>query len=108
MVQLIKPGLMFRAAPLVLEEPAGSGLEVCPQRDVVYIVCQDLSIQDWYDPKRPIGWELREDAESWFYHANGESKRACVFFYGQEEGDAIPRGRQPQVAEIIDKKRRRC
>lgn len=102
MVQLIKPGLMFQAAPL----PTTSTPEGCPRTNVTYVVCQDGSIQDMYEPNRPIEWELLEDENGWYYRVtrmNHEPKPLAVFFRGN--ADPVPAGRraeEPQMAEIIE------
>jgi len=127
MAQLIKPGLMFQAAPLptpsVGLEPTmstyqyGWDLEGCPRRDATYVVCQDGSIQDMYDPNRPIGWELLEYENGWYYRVtqmNHKPKPLAVFFRGN--ADPVPTGtgkigsvvmvcrrvEEPQNAEVIE------
>lgn len=127
MAQLIKPGLMFQAAPLPTPPEGlaptmstysyGWDLEGCPRRDATYVVCQDGSIQDMHDPTRPIGWELLEDENGWFYRVtqmNHKPKPLAVFFRGN--ADPVPTGtgkigsvvmvcrrvEEPQNAEVIE------
>jgi hypothetical protein len=127
MAQLIKPGLMFQADPLPTPpeglEPTmsmyhyGGNLEGCPGRGVTYVVCQDGSIQDAHDPSRPIGWELLEDENGWYYRItqmNHKPKPLAVFFRGN--ANPVPTGsgkigsvvmvcrriEEPQNAEVIE------
>ena len=127
MAQLIKPGLMFQAAPLPTPPEGlaptmstyqyGWNLEGCPRRDATYVVCQDGSIQDMHDPSRPIGWELLEDENGWSYRVtqmNHKPKPLSVFFRGN--ADPVPvgsgkigsvvmvcrRAEEPQNAEVIE------
>ena len=127
MAQLIKPGLMFQAAPLPTPPEGlaptmstyqyGWNLEGCPRRDATYVVCQDGSIQDAHDPTLPIGWELLEDENGWYYRVtqmNHKPKPLAVFFRGN--ADPVPAGsgkigsivvacrrvEEPQNAEIIE------
>ena len=129
MAQLIKPGLMFQAAPLPTPSEGlaptmstynyGWNLEGCPQRNTTYVVCQDGSIQDAYDPSRPIGWELLEDENGWYYRVtqmNHKPKPLAVFFRGN--ADPVPTGtgkigsvvmvcrrvEEPQNAEVIEQR----
>ena len=130
MAQLIKPGLMFQAAPLPTPPPAGLAptmstyqygwdLEGCPRHNTTYVVCQDGSIQDMYDPNRPIGWELLEDENGWYYRVsqmNHTPKPLAVFFRGN--ADPVPAGtgkigsvvvmcrrtEEPQSAEVTEQR----
>jgi hypothetical protein len=68
-------------------------LEGAPRRGATYIVCKDGSIQDRWQPERPIGWELIEDESSFYYRVtqmNHEPEPLAVFFMGQ--ADDIPVG----------------
>lgn len=127
MAQLIKPGLMFQAAPLPTPPEGlaptmstyqyGWNLEGCPRTDATYVVCQDWSIQDVHEPSRPIGWELLEDENGWSYRVtqmNHKPKPLAVFFRGN--ADPVPAGsgkigsvvmvcrrvEEPQNAEVIE------
>jgi hypothetical protein len=92
-------------------------LEGGPERNELYVVCQDGSIQSVYDPDRPIGWELIEDGTEWFYRVtqmNHPRKRCTVRYHSRTEDPPKGRGsigsvvmacrrrEEPQEAEITD------
>jgi hypothetical protein len=95
----------------------GFDLEGGPVKNELYVVCKDGTIQSVYEPERPIGWELIEDGDEWFYRVtqmNHPRKRCAVRFQGRT--DAPPAGRgsigstvvvcrrveEPQNAEISE------
>lgn len=111
MAKLIKPGLKFTAECIDPLYPTVStyGIEECPMRNEVYVVCQDGSIQSVYEPTRPIGWELLENEDSWYYRVtqmNHLPKRCAVFYRGVEEnppkGIGSCRRTETQDAEISE------
>lgn len=128
MARLITPGLQFTASPIdPLYPPTGlyptmstygmPNLEGCPKRNEVYVVCKDGSIQSVYEPNRPIGWELTEDDEGWWYRVtqmNHPRKRCAVWFHSRVEDPPAGRGHigsivvaarrieEPQDAEITE------
>ena len=75
--QLLRPGLRFEV--LVMPEPTqtlqrapsmyqyGPSLETIPVKDEYYVVCKDYSIQSVSEPTRPIGWELIEEGDDFYY-----------------------------------------
>ena len=94
-------------------------LEGAPRPHTTYVVCRDGSIQDHWDRERPIGWELLEKGDRWFYRVtqmNHTPKPLSVFYMGTTE--YIPKGRgkigsvvfaacavdPPQNAEITEQK----
>jgi hypothetical protein len=88
-------------------------LEGGPCRNELYVVCKDGSIQSVYEPSRPIGWELVEDGDEWFYRVtqmNHPRKRCAVRYHSREEDPPAGRGRigstvtceRPQNAEITE------
>jgi hypothetical protein len=96
-----------------------SNLEGGPQRNELYVVCKDLSIQSVYEPSRPIGWELIEEGCEFWYRvtqANHERKRAMVRCHSRVEDPPAGRGsigsvvqtcrrvEKPQQAEVIEQK----
>lgn len=81
---LIKPGLMFQAAPII-SDAAG------PKDRVTYVVCQNGSIQNLYEPDACVEWELLEDENGWYYRTS-ETKPCAVFFRGY--ADQVPTGRR--------------
>lgn len=95
MTTLIRPGLMFKAFPLPCPPspatlvPSGL-LEDIPNKNDVYIICKDGSVQSRHDPGRPIGWELIELDNGWMYRVNYDAKPLAVSFYGW--ADDIPDG----------------
>lgn len=123
MTTLARPGLMFTAFPLPVQEEGlaptmstyqyGYSLEGCPKTGDVYVICEDGSIQSRDDPDRPIGWELIEVEDGWMYRVtqmNHKPKPLSISFYGWAED--IPKGHghigsvvvvcQPQPAEVIE------
>jgi hypothetical protein len=94
-------------------------LEGAPRPRTTYVVCRDGSIQDHWDRQRPIGWELREDGDQWFYRVtqmNHTPKPLTVFYIGTTEDIPAGRGKigsvvfcatardAPQNAEITEQK----
>lgn len=95
------PGLKFFADP-VIRDPEGG-----PRANELYIVCKDGSIQSVYQPDHPIGWELIEDGDEWYY---GPDRKRCIVRYHSRVADP-PEGRgysgsveRPQKAEITEQK----
>ena len=96
MATLIRPGLKFTAEPLpkpcvglgpTMSSYGIPNLEGAPQRNEVYIVCRDGSIQSVYEPSRPIGWELLESPEGFTYRVtqmNHKPEPCLVFARGYE------------------------
>ena len=121
MARLIIPGLKFFAEQI---DPVhqttstyqyGVDLEVGPRRNELYVVCQDLSIQSVYEPNLPIGWELIEDGDDWYYRVtqmNHPRKRCSVRYHSLTDDPPVGRGpigsavtiEQPQNAEVIEQK----
>lgn len=94
-------------------------LEGGPQNNELYVVCMDGSIQSVYNPDRPIGWELIEDGDEWFYRVtqmNHPRKRCQVRFHshtstppsgGRRIGSVVSvcrRVEEPQAAEVTQQK----
>lgn len=106
MPRLALPGLLFHAAALEpLHSPLvplartastysfGSKLECSPRRNDLYVVCEDGSIQAVHYPERPIGWELLETGDEWWYRVTQmghEPKKAIVYYHGRL--DPVPAG----------------
>jgi hypothetical protein len=93
----------------------GMDLEGGPQRNELYVVCKDGSIQSVYEPSRPIGWELIEDGDDWFYRVtqmNHPRKRCAVRYHSRIEDPPAGRGsigsvvtfERSQKAEVTDQK----
>ena len=129
MASLIKPGLLFQADCLPYPGQGGlestmsnygiPDLEGAPRPRTTYVVCRDGSIQDHWDRQRPIGWELREDGDQWYYRVtqmNHDPKPIAVYFMGTTEDVPAGRGKigsvvmvaqardAPQKAEITEQK----
>ena len=124
------PGLKFYAEQIdPLYPPTGLyptmstygmlDLEGGPKRNELYVVCKDLSIQSVHNPDRPIGWELIEDGDEWFYRVtqmNHPRKRCAVSYHSRTEDPPEGRGRigsvvtferrieTPQNAEVTEQK----
>ena len=78
-------------------------LEGGPQRNELYVVCKDGSIQSVHDPSRPIGWELIEDGDEWFYRVtqmNHQRKRCAVRYHSRTDDPTPGRGRIGSVVTI--------
>lgn len=103
MARTIKPGLLFQAGvipqvatrlePTMSTYAYGDRLEGRPRPNTTYVVCKDWSIQDFYEPTRPIGWELLEDEAGWYYRVtqmNHKPKPVALYFRGM--ADPVPEG----------------
>jgi hypothetical protein len=108
------PGLQFYADQI---DPTYCilDLEGGPQCNELYVVCKDGSIQSVNEPNRPIGWELIEDGDEFWYrvtHMNHPRKRCIVRYHSRTEDPPKGRGRigsvvtfeRPQNAEIAEQK----
>lgn len=95
MTTLVKPGLLFQAAPIF-----GAPWYGAPCPNTTYVVCQDGSVQNYHEPTKPVGWILTEDAMGWYYDGN---KPLAVYFRGRTED--VPLGTSkdsPQCAEVTE------
>jgi hypothetical protein len=90
-------------------------LEGGPKRNELYVVCKDGSIQSVHEPNRPIGWELIEDGDDWYYRVtqmNHPRKRCAVRYHSRTDNPPQGHGRigsvvtveRPQKAEITEQK----
>jgi hypothetical protein len=96
MVSLIRPGLKFEAFPLPTEPRLsrtaslydyGAALELAPRKNEIYIICRDGSVKSVYDASRPIGWELLEDDDRFYYRvtqAGFSPDPVSVIFVGHD------------------------
>ena len=72
---LVRPGLKFEIASTSTAGLArtasqyshGDALETRPTPGELYIICKDGSVQSVSDPNRPIGWELLEDGDVFYW-----------------------------------------
>jgi len=113
MATLMTPGLQFYADQI---DPLEGG----PTHNELYVVCKDGSIQSVYEPARPIGWELIEDGDEWYYRVtqmNHPRKRCAVRYHSRVADPPVGTGRigsvvqvcrrivdEPQKAEITEQK----
>jgi len=130
MTSLKTPGLKFYAEQIdPLYPPTGLyptmstygllDLEGGPKRNELYVVCKDGSIQSVHEPSRPIGWELIEDGDDWYYRVtqvNHPKKRCAVRYHSRTEDPPVGTGHigsvvqfctrreTPRDAEIIEQK----
>jgi hypothetical protein len=124
MALLKTPGLKFFAEQIdPLHPPTGLyptmsiygllNLEGGPCRNELYVVCKDGSIQSVYEPDRPIGWELIEDGDEFWYRVtqmNHPRKLCTVRYHSRTEDPPVGRGSigsvvdTPQEAEITVQK----
>jgi hypothetical protein len=101
------PGLQFYAEQVDL-------LEGGPKRNELYVVCKDGSIQSAHEPGRPVGWELIEDGDDWYYRVTQNHRRnRCAVRYhsrtdtppdGNGQIGYMDRQDSPQFAEITEQK----
>jgi len=107
MASLIRPGLQFYAEAIEPVYPVdgslyrtastyshGPNLELEPKTDHLYVVNDKGAIESTVDPSIPIGWELYENENGFFYRVSqvGMPLRLCrVSYVGQE----VPKGRGP-------------
>jgi hypothetical protein len=57
-------------------------LETCPKGGELYIICRDGSVQSVYEPSRPIGWELLENDDRFYWRVTQvgfSPERATIF-----------------------------
>jgi hypothetical protein len=109
------PGLKFFAEQIDPVYPAtglyptmstyqfGFDLEGGPKQNELYVVCKDGSIQSVYEPDRPIGWELIEDGDDWFYRVtqmNHPRKRCAVRYHSRMDDPPKGRGRIGSVVAV--------
>jgi hypothetical protein len=126
MAPLKTPGLEFFADQIdPLYPPTGLyptmstygilDLEGGPTRNELYVVCKDGSIQSVYEPSRPIGWELIEDGDEFWYRVtqmNHPPKRCAVRYHSRVDDPPHGRGyigsivtvERPQKAEITEQR----
>jgi hypothetical protein len=120
------PGLQFYAEQIdplhspeeLLRTPSTYGLlnlEGGPKRNELYVVCKDGSIQSVYEPSRPIGWELIEEGDEFWYRVtqmNHPRKRCAVQYHSRTEYPPSGRGavgsvvtaETSQEAEVTEQK----
>jgi hypothetical protein len=94
-------------------------LEGGPQRNELYVVCKNGTIQSVYEPDRSIGWELIEEGDEFWYRVtqmNHPRKRCAVRYHSRVEDPPAGRGRigsvvqicrrveRPQQAEVTEQK----
>jgi len=89
----------------------GLDLEGGPQSNELYVVCKNGTIQSVYEPERPIGWELIEDGDEWFYRVtqmNHPRKRCAVRYHSRTDDPPAGRGYIGSVvtfeAEVTEQK----
>jgi hypothetical protein len=74
--QLLRPGLKFEIFPRpprpTLARTAssyqfGENLELWPISNEPYIICADMSVQSLFAPDKPIGWQLIDENDRWYF-----------------------------------------
>jgi hypothetical protein len=114
MEPLKTPGLQFYAEQIdplhspeeLLRTPSTYGLlnlEGGPKRNELYVVCKDGSIQSVYEPSRPIGWELIEEGDEFWYRVtqmNHPRKRCAVRYHSRTEYPPSGRGAVGSVVTV--------
>jgi len=107
----MSPGLKFFAEQIdplhapeeLLRTTSTSGLlnlEGGPKRNELYVVCKDLSIQSVYEPSRPIGWELIEDGDEFWYRVTNHTRKRCAVRYHSRTDDP-PQGCGPIGSVVV-------
>lgn len=101
MTTLKRPGLVFKAEPMVyVNSPHyGAKYEDFPVRNETYIVCRDGTIQARHDPERCILWGLNENENGW---SDDHGNRLMVCFVGWETDPPEGRSSDSANAFIID------
>jgi hypothetical protein len=107
MTRLLNPGLKFFAEqidplypptglyPTMSTYQFGLDLEGGPKRNELYVVCKNGTIQSVYEPGRPIGWELIEEGDEFWYRVtqmNHPRKRCAVRYHSRVEDPPAGRG----------------
>jgi hypothetical protein len=98
----------------------GLDLEGGPKPNELYVVCKNGTIQSVYEPERPIGWELIEEGDEFWYRVtqmNHPRKRCAVRYHSRVEDPPAGRGSigsvvvvarrrtdDPQNAEVTEQK----
>jgi hypothetical protein len=114
MASLKTPGLQFYAEQIdPLYPPTGLyptmstygilDLEGGPKRNELYVVCSDGSIQSVHEPSRPIGWELIEDGDEFWYRVtqmNHPKKRGAVRYHSRTDDPPVGRGAVGSVVTV--------
>jgi hypothetical protein len=119
MALLKTPGLQFFADrvdplypstglyPTMSTYQYGFDLEGGPVKNELYVVCQDGTIQSVYEPDRPIGWELIEEGDAFWYRVtqmNHPRKRCAVRYHSRVEDPPTGRG---SIGSVVVACRRR-
>jgi hypothetical protein len=118
MTSLKTPGLQFYAEQIdPLYPPTGLyptmstygllDLEGGPKRNELYVVCKDGSIQSVHEPSRPIGWELIEDGDDWYYRVtqmNHPKKRCAVRYHSRTEDPPVGTGHIGSVVQFCTRR----
>jgi hypothetical protein len=115
MTRLLTPGLKFFAEqidplypptglyPTMSTYQFGLDLEGGPKRNELYVVCKNGTIQSVYEPGRPIGWELIEEGDEFWYRVtqmNHPRKRCAVRYHSRVEDPPAGRGSIGSVVQI--------
>ena len=82
-------------------------LEGGPKRNELYVVCKDGSIQSVHEPSRPIGWELIEDGDDWYYRVtqvNHPKKRCAVRYHSRTEDPPVGTGHIGSVVQFCTRR----
>lgn len=88
--QLLRPGLKFTIFPLppkptkgLARTPStyrfGSNLETWPVSGEEYIVCADMTVRSVLHPEKPVGWELVDENDTWYFRVtqHGFTNEKC-------------------------------
>ena len=87
-----------------------------PRPNVLYVICEDGSVQAVHEPERPIGWCVFENENGWFYqiaqagfepmsciltYHSGYSREAAI--YEDDEDDGEPEVTSNISFDVVDK-----
>jgi hypothetical protein len=87
MHKLLRPGLKFYAhsiEPWALRRTVsnyGQDVETEPQRNELYLIREDGSIQAVFDPNRKIVWQIHANENGSFYSQPGQGLKQCIILY---------------------------
>lgn len=104
MASIVRPGFKFEVIMSMTSTAGlsrtasqyshGEALETRPKGGELYIICKDGSVQSVSDPNRPIGWELLEDGDVFYWRVTQvgfSPERATVL--SVEYADNYPDGK---------------
>jgi len=105
MAHLFRPGMQFHIfphPPKKTNEINPTNAEVWPVSNCKYIVRSDMSIQSVEDPDLPIGWELIDENDRWYFRVGFTLEKCDVVLLGYEDVPQTKRVYSRADAMMID------